>query len=154
MVAVAPKVWGDEPRHVLNVDWDGTAVPAAWPDRPEKLNPGFADAMERFRVAGHPTRIWTARINPIDPWTGKRRPDEAIAAEVAYIRQTLDKAGLSFVEIYLGEGKPGGAAYIDDKAERYNPGPKSWARLADRILLRLNGEAPVFPHHPQEVNAA
>lgn len=148
--APRPKVWGDTPRHVHNVDWDGTAVPAAWPEQPEDFMPGFGDAMERFRVAGHAARIHTARINPMDPWTGKRRPDAQIQAEIAYIRQTLDKAGLTFVEIYTSDGKPGGSSYIDDKSERYNPGAKSWARLADKILLRLDGEEPLFPHIPQE----
>ena len=146
-----PSVWGDTPRHTINVDWDGTAVPAAWPERPTQFHPGFVEAMHRFHQAGHPVRIWTARINPIDPWTGEQRPDADVATEVAYIRATLDAAGLQFVEIYTKPGKPGGAVYIDDKAERYNPGAKSWARLADKILLRLDGEEPVFPHIPEEV---
>lgn len=146
---VAPKVWGDEPQHVINVDWDGTAVEAKWPDRPTEFFPGFVEAMRRFRDAGHPIRIWTARINPIDPWTGKERDPYDVAAEIQYIRDTLDAAGLTFVEIYTKPGKPGGAVYIDDKAERYNAGAKSWARLADKILLRLDGEEPVFPHIPE-----
>jgi hypothetical protein len=142
----APKVWGDTPRHVINVDWDGTVVPAMWPERPTTLLPGAKDALTRFHNAGHPVRIWTARINPMDPWTGERRPAEAVEEEIRYIRITLDYNGLEFVEIYTAEGKPGGAVYIDDKAERYNPGAKSWARLADKILLRLDGEEPIFPH--------
>lgn len=148
-----PKAWGDTPRHVLNIDWDGTVVPAQWPERPTGLMPGAAEALTRFHQAGHPVRIWTARINPVDPWTGARRADADIEAEVQYIRETLDRHGLSFVEIYRGEGKPGGAVYIDDKAERYNPGAKSWARLADKILLRLDGEEPIFPHIPQEASS-
>ena len=147
-----PSVWGDTPRHVLNIDWDGCAVPAAWPDRPDNFHPGFVEAMHRFNKAGHPIRIWTARINPRDPWTGERRPDDVVEEEVQYIRDMLDSHGLQFIEIYRDEGKPGGAVYIDDKAERYNAGPRSWARLADKILLRLDGEEPVFPHIPtQEV---
>jgi hypothetical protein len=150
-MAHQPRTYGDTPRHVHNVDWDGCAVPAMWPERPEEFHSGFGDAMERLRVAGHVARIHTARINPRDPWTGKRRPDEQIAAEVAYIRSVLDKAGLTFVEIYTADGKPGGSTYIDDKAERYNPGPRSWARLIDKVLLRLEGEAPIFPHITEEV---
>jgi hypothetical protein len=146
----SPKVWGDTPRHTINVDWDGTAVPAMWPERPTTFLPGFVEAMRRFRDAGHPVRIWTARINPIDPWTGQRRAAADVYAEVLYIREALDDAGLQFVDIYTGEGKPGGAVYIDDKAERYNPGAKSWARLADKILLRLDNEEPIFPY-TQEV---
>lgn len=152
-MAAKPAVWGDEPKHVINVDWDGTAVPSMWPERPTEFFPGFVDAMQRFHAAGHPVRIWTARINPIDPWTGVPRPAEDVAAEIQYIRDTLDAAGLTFVEIYNRPGKPGGAVYIDDKAERYNAGAKSWARLADKILLRLDGEEPIFPHIPEEVTA-
>lgn len=150
-MGVAPKAWGDEPKHVINVDWDGTAVPSEWPGRPTTFFPGFVEAMQRFRAAGHPVRIFTARINPIDPWTGETRPDAEVEDEIRYIRDTLDAAGLTFVEIYTKPGKPGGAVYIDDKAERYNPGAKSWVRLADKILLRLSGEEPVFPHIPEEV---
>jgi hypothetical protein len=152
MAQVAPRTFGDTPRHTLNIDWDGTAVPAMWPDRPTEFLPGFVEAMRRFRDAGHPVQIWTARINPMDPWTGQRRPDTDIEAEVQYIRDTLDEAGLGFIGIYRGEGKPGGAVYIDDKAERYNGGAKSWSKLADKILLRLDNEAPIFPHH-EEVTA-
>lgn len=147
---VAPKVWGDTPHHVINVDFDGTLVPAMWPERPVNLLPGAAEALTRFHRAGHPVQVWTARISPNDPWTGNRRTDEAIENEVQYIRDVLDAHGLTFVNIYRGEGKPGGAVYIDDKAERYNPGARSWARLADKILLRLDGEASIFPYHPQE----
>jgi hypothetical protein len=124
-----------------------------WPERPTKFMPGFVEAMRRFRDAGHPVRIYTARINPIDPWTGDVRPDAVVQEEIDYIRATLDAAGLQFVEIYNKPGKPGGAVYIDDKAERYNPGPRSWQRVADKILLRLDNEAPIFPHIPEEVTS-
>jgi hypothetical protein len=152
-MTTGPRVWGDEPKHVINVDWDGTVVPAAWPERPVELMPGAAKALQRFHAAGHPVRIWTARINPIDPWTGERRPDDVVQVEIDYIRSVLDVNGLDFVEIYTAEGKPGGAVYIDDKAERYTGGLKSWDRLADKVLLRLSGEKPIFPHHTQEVTA-
>lgn len=108
--------------------------------------PGAAKALRRFHEAGHPVRVWTARINPMDPWTGERRPDDVVQLEIDYIRATLDAHGLDFVDIYTAEGKPGGAVYIDDKAERYTGGAKSWDRLADKILLRLDGEEPTFPH--------
>ena len=118
-----------------------------WPERPTTLMPGFAEAMRRFRDAGHPVRIWTARINPSDPWTGEARAEKDVQAEIAYIRNTLDMARLKFVEIYTAPGKPGGAVYIDDKAERYVGTKGAWPRLVDKILLRLDNEVPVFPHH-------
>lgn len=120
-----------------------------WPEQPRNFNPGFVEAMRRLRDAGHAVRIHTARINPMDPWTGERRPDEAIASEIQYIRDTLDDAGLKWVEIYTADGKPGGSTYIDDKAIRYNGGAKSWTKLVDALLLRLDGEAPTFPHISQ-----
>lgn len=138
-------------RHTINVDWDSTAVEGAWPAKSTKFMPGFPEAMRRFRDAGHPVQIHTARINPIDPRTGERRPDEAIAEEIAYIRNTLDAARLNFVGIYTGEGKPGGAVYIDDKAERYVGGSKSWEKLTNKVLLRLDNEIPAFPHFASEV---
>lgn len=149
--STSPRVVGDTPRHTINVDFDGTLVPAMWPERPTELLPGAADAMRRFHEAGFAIRVWTARINPMDPWTGETRPDDVVQEEIDYIRATLDRAGLTFVEIYTKPGKPGGSVYIDDKAERYNPGPRSWARMADKVILRLTGEEPVFPHIPEEV---
>lgn len=138
-------------RHVINVDWDSTAVVGAWPAKSTTFMPGFVEAMRRFRDAGHPVQIHTARINPIDPRTGERRSDAEIAEEIAYIRNTLDEARLNFVGIYTGEGKPGGAVYIDDKAERYVGSKGAWEKLANKILLRLDNETPTFPHHTTEV---
>lgn len=148
MTLSSPRVFGDTPRHVHNVDWDGTAVPAAWPEQPTEFFPGFGDAMERLRVAGHVARIHTARINPMDPWTGQRRSQEAVDAEITYIRSVLDKAGLTFVEIYTADGKPGGSSYIDDKAVPFpgTPGPFTWSRIVDRLLVKLEKEPAVFPH--------
>lgn len=144
----SPKVFGDTPRHTINVDWDGTMVEAMWPGEPTELLPGAARAMRRFHEAGHPVQIWTARINPRDPFTGIMREPEEVEGTIQYIRDVLDANDLQFVSIYRGFGKPGGAVYIDDKAERYNPGLKTWDRLADKILLRLDGEEPIFPHIP------
>lgn len=137
-------------RHVINVDWDNTAVVGAWPGKSTEFMPGFAEAMRRFRDAGHPVQIHTARINPVDPRTGERRSDEAIAEEIAYIRNTLDEARLNFVGIYTGEGKPGGAVYIDDRAERYVGTKSAWEKLTNKILLRLDNEIPTFPHYGGE----
>lgn len=140
-----PRVMGDTPRHTINVDWDGTAVPAMWPERPTEFLPGFVESMHRFNAAGFKVQILTARISPFDPWTGEYRPKEVVADEIRYIRDTLDRAGLHFVDIWTREGKPGGSVYVDDKAERYNACNGCWRRLTDKILLRLGAEDAVFP---------
>lgn len=61
------------------------------------------------------------------------------------MRDMLDRAGLGFIDIWTKEGKPGGSAYIDDKAERYSGRAKSWDKVTDKILLRLGKEEAVFP---------
>jgi hypothetical protein len=139
------KVYGDTPVHTINVDWDGCAVPAQWPDRPTEFMPGFVKAMRRFHKEGFRIQIHTARISPWDPWTGRRRDPSHSAAEVNYIRSMLDDAGLTFVGIWTREGKPGGSVYIDDKAERYGGTVRSWDRVSDKVLIRLGKEDAVFP---------
>ena len=146
-----PRVVGDTPRHTIIVDWDGTAVPSMWPERPTTFLPGFVDAMHRFHAAGFKVTIFSARLSPYDPWTSERRPQPVIDEEVAYVRSMLDAAGLDFVDIWTKEGKPGGSVYVDDKAERYHGCNGCWKRLADRVLVRLGQEAAVFPAFNQEV---
>ena len=140
-----PRVVGDTPRHTIIIDWDGTAVPAMWPERPQNFMPGFVEAMERLHAAGYHLQIFSARLNPIDPWTKQRRSKEVMDEEVAYIRNMLDGAGLSYIDIWVREGKPGGSVYVDDKAERYHGCNGCWRRMADKILMRLGNEAAVFP---------
>jgi len=140
-----PRVYGDTPTHTIVVDWDGTAVPAQWPDRPTRFMPGFVNAMRRFHDAGCRIVIASARLSPYDPWSGTKRPKAHQTAEVQYMRALLDDAGLTFISIWTLEGKPGGSVYIDDKAERYNPSNNAWKRMADRVLIRLGQEDAVFP---------
>jgi hypothetical protein len=145
----SPRVWGDTPVHTAIIDWDGTAVPAMWPDRPTEFHPGFVRNMQRLHEAGWKITISSARISPWDPFTSQRRPAHIVADEVNYIRQMLDAAGLTYVDIWTKEGKPGGSVYVDDKAERYNPSTRAWDRVTERILLRA-GQAE-FPAFDQEV---
>jgi hypothetical protein len=150
-LASAPKTYGDTPVHTLNVDWDGTAVPAMWPERPTEFMPRFAHNMRRAHAAGMKIQIWTARISPYDPWSGQRRDPNIVSSEIQYIRDMLDRHGLTFIDIWTRDGKPGGSAYIDDKAERYNGCDKCWDKLMDKLLVRLGKEEAVFPALPQEV---
>lgn len=53
-------------------------------------------------------------------------------------------------------GRRGGDVYVDDKAERYTGHAKSWAKLADKIILRFldSGEEDIFPEFEQGVSRA
>lgn len=146
-----PRVMGDTPVHTAIIDWDGTAVPAVWPERPRDFMPGFVENMRRLHNAGVKLIIFSARLSPWDPYTSMRRPEAHVAAEVQYIRDMLDRAGLTFIDIWTKEGKPGGSVYVDDKAERYPGTKKGWDKVTDRILLRLGKEEAVFPAFRQEV---
>jgi hypothetical protein len=138
-------VYGDTPVHTIVVDWDGTAVPAQWPDRPTTFMPGFVEAMRKFHKEGYRIVIFSARLSPYDPWSGVKRPRAYQAAEAQYIRNLLDQHGLTFVSVWTLEGKPGGSVYIDDKAERYGGRRNSWKIMTTKVLLRLGNEDAVFP---------
>lgn len=138
----------DTPKHTAIIDWDGTAVPAMWPERPTEFMPGFVEAMHRLHKAGWNLIIFSARLSPFDPWTSMRRPAHIVEGEYQYVRDMLDKHGLTFVGIWRLEGKPGGDVYVDDKAERYGGRPGSWARVVDKILAR-SGD-PMFPPFDQD----
>jgi hypothetical protein len=70
--------------------------------------------------------------------------------EVQWMRDMLDREGLTFVGIWTKEGKPGGSVYIDDKAERYGGRANSWDRVTEKVLLRLGKEDAVFPAQLEE----
>jgi len=144
-VGTSPLRPGDVPVHTAIIDWDGTAVPSCWPGQPKKFMPGFVKNMRRLNKAGIRLVIASARISPYDPWTGQRRDPAIVATEIAYIRHMLDEAGLTFIDIWTREGKPGGSVYVDDKAERYGGRPGSWDKVTDRILIRLGKEEAIFP---------
>lgn len=139
----------DTPVHTAIIDWDGTAVPAVWPERATEFMPGFVQEMRRLDRAGWVITIFSARLSPYDPWTSRRRPDAVVQDEINYVRQMLDDHGLTFIRVWTLPGKPGGDVYVDDKAERYGGTPGSWRRVVDKILLRA-GE-PVFPEFDMEV---
>lgn len=140
-----PSVEGDTPVHTVIIDWDGTAVPSMWPERPTEFMPGFVKNMKRLHRAGIQLIIHSARLNPYDPWTRQLRDPLHMLGEEQWMRNMLDQAGLGFIGIYTRPGKPGGSVYVDDKAERYSGRPGSWDKVTDKILLRLGKEEAVFP---------
>lgn len=134
-----------EGRHTIVLDWDGTLVPAAWPDQPTELLPGAVEALRAFHRKGFKLLVFSARLSPYDPYTSQPRHPALVAGEVQYVRDTLDRHGLPYVDIWTLPGKPSGSVYVDDKAERYGGRPGSWAKLTEKILMRLNAEDAPFP---------
>jgi hypothetical protein len=138
-----------EPVHTIVVDWDGTAVPNTWPERPTEFMPGFERSMRILRKQGYRLTIFSARYTPYNPYTGEPQTDERIE-EIAYIRRMLDEHGLGFVDIWTQHGKPSGAVYVDDKAVYYAGCPNCWDTVTGTIIGRLVNVEPLFPAIPYE----
>jgi hypothetical protein len=132
---------------IIVVDFDGTLVEQAWPDIGDWM-PGAREAMRAFDNAGYQVLLFSARLSPFDPWGNVRRPED-VAAEVARVRHTLDLAGLTFIRIWTAPGKPPGAVYIDDRAERYGGRVGSWRAMTEKVLMRMGAEEFAFPVFPE-----
>lgn len=133
------------PQHTVVLDWDGTLVPAQWPERPTDFMPGAYDACMAMHRAGLKLIVFSARMNPYDPFTSQKLDPAKVAVEKNYIRDTLDRMGLTFVDIWDLPGKPTGAAYIDDKGYRYSGTKGAWKAVANTVIMHLTDEAPIFP---------
>lgn len=129
-------------RHTIAVDWDGTCVEQAWPETGEWM-PGAVDALRKLSEHAYVT-IFTARIAPIDPW-GNRRSEAEVATSIREIRDKLDSAGLTQIDIHTGPYKLGATVYIDDKAERYHGRPGSWRAMTEKVLIRVLDDEAIFP---------
>jgi hypothetical protein len=123
-----------------------------WPERPSEFMPGFVENMRRLHKAGIRIVIFSARLSPWDPFTSMRRDASHVFEETQAVRTLLDKHGLTFVDIWTKEGKPGGSVYVDDKAERYNGCTRCWNKVTDKILARLEKEDALFPAFNQSVS--
>jgi len=139
------------PRHTIVLDWDGTLVEAKWPEMGDWM-PGAIAACLTLHQAGHKLVVSSARLSPYDPWTSQKRPAHFVEAEYQRVRAMLDTAGLTFVDIWRLHGKPGGDAYVDDKAERYYGRPGSWRALTEKLLVRFGSEQPRFPAFDQDIS--
>ena len=131
-------------RHTIAVDWDGTCVPAVWPDAPTEWMPGALRSLRRLSE-DHEVIIWTSRISPYNPITGAARSAAEIQEQIQYIRDMLDEAGLTQIGVWTHPWKPGADVYIDDKAERYHGRPGSWDAVTEKVLLRFEGKSPTLP---------
>lgn len=107
--------------------------------------PGAIEALFRLNQAGFKQIVNTARMNPYDPWTSMLIDPAKVEAEKQYVRAALDAKGLSFVDIWDRPGKPSGSAYTDDKGWRYTGTAGAWKALANKLIIALDGEAPLFP---------
>ena len=140
------------PRHTVVLDWDGTLVPAMWPERPTEFMPGAIEACRKMHDAGISLLVQSARLNPYNPWTSQRRPPGEVESETRWMRQMLDDAGLTYVRIWTLPGKASGDLYVDDKGVRYTGRPGSWKAVTEQVFALL-GE-PVFPEFDMEVAQA
>lgn len=114
------------------MDWDGTCVENVWPAEGDWL-PGAVKALKKL-VKTHTVYINTARTAPVrfEKWD-ELLPPEEVEKEVRYIRRMLDEAGLSEIQIWDSAFKLPAAAYIDDRAVRFEG---NWPRIL-RQLKRL-----------------
>lgn len=118
---------------LLAVDWDGTCVPLAWPEKPLEWLPGAFEALHAL-VSEYRVVIHTSRIAPVWPGNESPRDPAEVQAEVNYIREMLDDAGLSVVEVWQKPWKPPAAAFIDDRAIHYRGRPNSWRNLVGKLV--------------------
>lgn len=138
-------------RHTVVLDWDGTLVPSAWPEKPTVLLPGAIEALHALHKAGFHLTVNSARLTPFDPHTHLPRDPGLVAAEYQYVRSTLDRAGLTFVDIWQLPGKPPGSAYVDDRAYHYNGRKGAWKAMAEKLIIGLGQEPPMYAPFDQAV---
>lgn len=90
----------------------GTVVPAL----------GVADGLARLKANGYKIIIHSSRA-----W--ESFPDRK--ERVSEMKKNLDAWQIPYDEIYVGVGKPVAAAYVDDKAVRFD---NNWDAIVDFIL--------------------
>lgn len=112
------------------VDWDGTCVPSAWPERPTKWLFGARAALHRFLELGYEVNIHSVRTHSMAfDCSG---PNHERDNDIAYIRKMLDDAGLGEVGIVMDD-KPPAVFYVDDRAIRYDEGIGGWPTVLAKI---------------------
>lgn len=112
---------------VVVVDWDGTCVPSAWPERPRKWLSGAVDSLRELQQMGFKVKIHSVRTHSLA--FDLNGPNEEQQADYAYIRSMLDSVGLKDVDIIMDD-KPPAIYYIDDRAIRYDG---SWESVMTKI---------------------
>lgn len=112
------------------VDWDGTCVPNAWPERPTEWLPGAKEALRELLDAGYNVQIHSVRLHYLDVNMLELNPTRQ--EDYDYVRGMLDEAGLSEVGI-SPESKPPGVAYIDDRGVHFDG---DWRKAISALLNR------------------
>lgn len=97
------------------VDLDDTLVENAWPELGD-WKPGALDFLRGQLEQGRVVVIYSTRFAPTQEDEETLRPADEVEAEIERVRQRLDTAGLGEVELWDRSWKPGGIAYVDDKA--------------------------------------
>jgi len=110
------------------VDWDGTCVPSAWPERPTEWLFGARTALRAFLTMGYKVKIWTVRTHSSNfAFDG---PNLERDNDIAYIRGMLDEAGFEDIEIELTDKAPADF-YVDDRGVRHTNWPLTLAQVSD-----------------------
>lgn len=104
-------------KQTVVVDWDGTCVPNAWPDRPTEWLTGAREALKALLDAGYEVLIHSVRLHHLD--VNMLEPNPTRDEDWLYIREMLDGAGLGEVGI-SSESKPPAVAYIDDRGVHFD----------------------------------
>jgi len=117
------------PRYVV-LDWDGTCVPQAWPERPTDWLPGAEQAIKDLLNAGFKVVIHSTRTHELDVDFSGPNPDRD--ENIAYIRDMLDRSGFQEVQLAT-DSKPPAVAYVDDRAI---PFLGDWKPITDQIIFQ------------------
>lgn len=140
-------------RHTIVLDLDGTLITNKWPNIGD-WQPGAIEACQRLHAKDIRLVVFSARLSPFDPFTFKERNPAQVETAIRAVREMLDEAGLTYVDIWTLPGKPGATVYVDDRAERYHGRPGSWRALTDKLIIRCGGEPAELPPFDQEVARA
>lgn len=117
-------------KQTVIVDWDGTCVPSAWPERPTEWHFGARAFMRLLLDRGYDVKIHSVRTH--SKAFDLSGPNPERDADLAYIRKMLDDADLAEVEIVLDD-KPPAVYYVDDRALRYEKEEGGFAALLHQI---------------------
>jgi len=105
--------WGDETGMVFDVNKFGEVIP------------GARESMKALKRSGFYLIVHTCRTNP-----ELNRTENCSVAELQKIVELkLKEEGIPFDEVFAGVGKPVAAAYIDDRAIRF----ESWNDVLSKL---------------------
>jgi hypothetical protein len=101
------------------LDIDGTIFTLKWPGLGEWI-PGAANFIRTLQGNGYEVMLFSTRLAPTETDEKTPRPERDKAEELNRVRARLAEEGLQDLPIWDKPWKPGGVAYIDDKAVHAN----------------------------------